>query len=151
MVVIYAPLFPAFYPIIKEGALDFRQNTGILTYMSMNSYEKEELFMAEITNTLAAPSSEELVALSESFKVLGDPTRMRLLWALCEEDRCVNDLAEIIGMGQSAVSHQLRLLRQARLVRYRREGKTSIYSLDDDHIRQIFELGLSHVREEKRS
>lgn len=107
--------------------------------------------MAEITNTLAAPSSEELIALSESFKVLGDPTRMRLLWALCEEDRCVNDLAEIIGMGQSAVSHQLRLLRQARLVRYRREGKTSIYSLDDDHIRQIFELGLSHVREEKRS
>lgn len=106
--------------------------------------------MAEITNTLTPPSSEELAALSESFKVLGDPTRMRLLWALCEEDRCVNDLAEIIGMGQSAVSHQLRLLRQARLVRYRREGKTSIYSLDDDHIRQIFELGLSHVREEKR-
>lgn len=96
-----------------------------------------------------APNAAELVTLSEVFKVFGDPTRIRLLWALSEADRCVNDLAELLQMGQSAVSHQLRLLRQARLVRYRREGKASVYSLDDDHVRQIFELGLSHIREGK--
>lgn len=106
--------------------------------------------MAANTPSSSAPQPEELATLSEVFKVFGDPTRIRLLWALSEKDRCVNDLADIVGMGQSAVSHQLRLLRQARLVRYRREGKASVYSLDDDHVRQIFELGLSHIREEKR-
>ena len=77
-----------------------------------------------------------------------EPTRLRLLWALCEGDRCVSELSDKLGMGQSAISHQLRLLRQARLVRFHREGKTSVYSLDDDHVRLIFELGLSHIREE---
>lgn len=95
-----------------------------------------------------SPEPEEFYTLSEVFKVFGDPSRLRLLWALCEGDQCVNDLSQGLGMGQSAVSHQLRLLRQARLVRFRREGKTSIYSLDDDHVRLIFELGLSHIREE---
>ena len=97
----------------------------------------------------AAPDTQELTALAEVFKVFGDPTRIRLLWALSEADRCVNELADLLDIGQSAVSHQLRLLRQARLVRYRREGKTSVYSIDDDHVRQIFQLGLSHIREEK--
>lgn len=96
----------------------------------------------------ARPEPEEFYTLSEVFKVFGDPSRLRLLWALCEGDRCVSDLSQGLGMGQSAVSHQLRLLRQARLVRFRREGKTSVYSLDDDHVRLIFELGLSHIREE---
>lgn len=94
------------------------------------------------------PEPEEFYTLSEVFKVFGDPTRLRLLWALCEGDRCVSELSDKLGMGQSAVSHQLRLLRQARLVRFHRQGKTSIYSLDDDHVRLIFELGLSHIREE---
>lgn len=97
----------------------------------------------------AVPDTQELTALAEVFKVFGDPTRIRLLWALSEADRCVNELAELLDIGQSAVSHQLRLLRQARLVRYRRQGKTSVYSLDDDHVRQIFQLGLSHIREGK--
>ena len=97
----------------------------------------------------AVPDTQELTALAEVFKVFGDPTRIRLLWALSEADRCVNELAELLDIGQSAVSHQLRLLRQARLARYRRQGKTSVYSLDDDHVRQIFQLGLSHIREGK--
>ncbi len=97
----------------------------------------------------AVPDAQELTVLAEVFKVFGDPTRIRLLWALSEADRCVNELAELLDIGQSAVSHQLRLLRQARLVRYRREGKTSVYSLNDDHVRQIFQLGLSHIREGK--
>ncbi len=96
----------------------------------------------------AVPEQEEFYTLSEVFKVFGDPTRLRLLWALCEGDRCVSELSDKLGMGQSAISHQLRLLRQARLVRFHREGKTSVYSLDDDHVRLIFELGLSHIREE---
>ena len=94
---------------------------------------------------------ETLYDLSELFKVFGDSTRIRILWALSEGDMCVCDLAELLEMGQSAISHQLRLLRQARLVRYRREGKSSIYSLDDDHVKQIFALGFSHIQEQRHT
>ena len=95
------------------------------------------------------PDVESLYDLSELFKVFGDTTRIRILWALSEGEMCVCDLAELLEMGQSAVSHQLRLLRQARLVRCRREGKSSVYMLDDEHVRQIFELGLTHIEELK--
>ncbi len=97
------------------------------------------------------PALETLYDLSELFKVFGDSTRIRILWALSEGDMCVCDLAELLEMGQSAISHQLRLLRQARLVRYRREGKSSIYSLDDDHVKQIFALGFSHIQEQRHT
>ncbi len=97
------------------------------------------------------PDVEELYDLSELFKVFGDTTRIRILWALSEGEMCVCDLAELLEMGQSAVSHQLRLLRQARLVRCRREGKSSVYALDDDHVEKIFKLGLSHIEEQNRS
>ncbi len=93
------------------------------------------------------PDFETLYDLSELFKVFGDTTRIRILWALSEGELCVCDLAQLLEMGQSAISHQLRLLRQARLVRCRREGKSSVYSLDDDHVRGIFDLGLSHICE----
>ena len=93
------------------------------------------------------PDVESLYDLSELFKVFGDTTRIRILWALAEGEMCVCDLAELLEMGQSAVSHQLRLLRQARLVRCRREGKSSVYMLDDEHVLQIFELGLTHIEE----
>ena len=95
------------------------------------------------------PDVESLYDLSELFKVFGDTTRIRILWALSEGEMCVCDLAELLEMGQSAVSHQLRLLRQARLVRCRREGKSSVYMLDDEHVRRIFELGLTHIEELK--
>lgn len=97
-----------------------------------------------------APSLETLYDLSELFKVFGDSTRIRILWALSEGELCVCDLAALLEMGQSAVSHQLRLLRSARLVRFRREGKSAVYSLDDDHVRKIFEQGLSHIEEQNR-
>ena len=107
---------------------------------------------AEHAHTMAKarremPAVEELYDLSELFKVFGDTTRIRILWALSEGEMCVCDLAELLEMGQSAVSHQLRLPRQARLVRCRREGKTSVYALDDDHVEKIFKLGLSHIEE----
>lgn len=93
------------------------------------------------------PSIEVLYDVSELFKMFGDTTRIRILWALSEGDMCVCHLSELLDMGQSAISHQLRLLRQARLVRCRRDGKTMVYALDDDHVRGLLESGLQHIRE----
>ncbi|WP_444659611.1 ArsR/SmtB family transcription factor [Caproiciproducens sp. R2] len=102
-----------------------------------------------VENTLhSMPDLDTLFALAELFKVFGDTTRVRIICALFENELCVCDIAEVLGMGQSAISHQLRLLRNAHLVRVRREGKSSFYSLDDDHVRLLFEQGLSHVKEE---
>ena len=86
------------------------------------------------------------VHLAELFRVLGDPTRIRILSALQEEELCVCDLAATVGSTQSAVSHQLRLLRAARLVKYRKEGKMVFYSLDDDHVARLFREGMEHVQ-----
>ncbi|CAN5313199.1 metalloregulator ArsR/SmtB family transcription factor [soil metagenome] len=88
-----------------------------------------------------------LATLAETFKVLGDPTRISIAWALSREELCVCDLAALLGMSQSAVSHSLRALRQLRLVRYRREGKVAFYTLDDDHIAHLLEEGVRHVEE----
>ncbi len=87
--------------------------------------------------------------LAEFFKVFADPSRISLLHALHAAELCVCDLSETLGMSQSAVSHQLRLLRAARLVKYRRQGKMAFYSLDDGHIAEILRAGLDHLREEK--
>jgi DNA-binding transcriptional ArsR family regulator len=84
--------------------------------------------------------------LSEVFKVLGDPTRIKIIDALSKCDLCVCDIAEAISMTQSATSHQLRLLRSLRLVKYRKEGKSVLYSLDDEHILQLFNQGMEHIR-----
>jgi len=86
-------------------------------------------------------------ALAETFKVLGDSTRVRLLDALFRSELCVQDLADVLGLTQSAVSHQLRLLRSMRLVRTRRVGRQIFYALDDGHIVKLFEQGLEHVEE----
>jgi ArsR family transcriptional regulator len=84
--------------------------------------------------------------LAEVFAALSDPSRVRLLAALAETELCVHDLAAVLGMSQSAVSHQLRLLRALHLVRFRKEGRTVFYALDDDHIRQLLAYGLEHIR-----
>lgn len=89
----------------------------------------------------------ELLDAGDLLKVLGDPTRIRLLSALMTTELCVCDLAELLGMSQSSISHQLRILRQSRLVRYRRDGKNAFYSLNDEHVRAIVEMALRHVRE----
>lgn len=93
------------------------------------------------------PDDEYLYDLAELFKVFGDSTRIRILYALVESEMCVGDLAEILNLNQSAVSHQLRILKDAKLVRYRREGKSIIYALDDDHVRTILNMGMDHVEE----
>jgi DNA-binding transcriptional ArsR family regulator len=86
-------------------------------------------------------------ALAATFKVLGDTTRVRILDALARTELCVQDLADVLGLTQSAVSHQLRLLRSMRLVRTRRAGRQIFYALDDDHIVKLFKQGLEHVEE----
>lgn len=93
------------------------------------------------------PEEECLYDLAELFKVFGDTTRIKILWALAESEMCVCDIAVLLNMSQSAISHQLRVLKQTRLVKNRREGKVVYYSLDDAHVKEIFEQGLIHINE----
>lgn len=93
------------------------------------------------------PSDEKLTMTAELFKVFGDPTRIKIICALIQEEMCVCDLSALLDVSQSAVSHQLKTLKQTRLVKYRREGKVIYYSLDDEHISRIFEAGYTHVCE----
>lgn len=85
--------------------------------------------------------------LAETFQVLGDPTRIKIIFALSQRELCVCDLAGLLGLSSSAISHQLRILRNMRLVRYRKDGRIAYYSLDDQHIRRLFNEGLRHVKE----
>ena len=93
------------------------------------------------------PEDEILYDLAELYKVFGDSTRIKILYALFEEELCVCDIASLLGMSASAISHQLRVLKQACLVRYRRDGKTIFYSLADDHVRSIIGQGMEHIGE----
>lgn len=94
------------------------------------------------------PDDDRLYDLSEVFRVFGDSTRIRILYALFESELCVCDIAQLLGLTQSAVSHQLRILKDAKLVRFRREGKSIFYALDDDHVRSILAMGMEHLEEE---
>jgi ArsR family transcriptional regulator len=93
--------------------------------------------------------SEELFeSLSETFKALGDHTRVKIIYVLAQEELCVNCIAKILDMSESAISHQLRILRTMKIVKHRREGKLVYYSLDDDHIRHLLDASLEHVEHE---
>ena len=93
------------------------------------------------------PPEVELYELSDFFKVLGDSTRMKILFAIDREPLCVCDIAELLGMTKSAVSHQLGVLRRSALVTYKKSGKNAFYELADDHVRAIIECALEHIRE----
>ncbi len=93
------------------------------------------------------PEDENLYDLAEFFKVFGDTTRIKILWALSENEMCVCDIAALLNISQSAISHQLRFLKNAKLVKFRKSGKVSYYSLDDAHVKQILEFGLTHINE----
>ena len=90
---------------------------------------------------------EAVYGLAELFKIFGDPTRIRILYAMLDTERCVNDIAGILQMSQSSVSHQLRILKTSKLVKSRREGKSIFYSLDDEHVRSILNMGMEHIME----
>lgn len=109
-----------------------------------------ELLCAENELELIAetmPDDGILCELSEFFRVFGDSTRIRILYALSRSEMCVCDLSKLLGVSQSAISHQLQVLRASRLVKYRREGKTVFYSLDDEHIFSIINMGIEHLEE----
>lgn len=108
-------------------------------------FQANETGIAALKPTLL--TAEVVLTLAETFKVLGDPTRVRILDALSKAELCVCDIATLLGLTESAVSHQLRLLRNLRLVRARRAGRMIFYALDDDHITRLFEQGQEHVEE----
>lgn len=93
------------------------------------------------------PEEEKLQNIADLFKVFGDSTRIKIIYALFKSEMCVCDIASLLEMNQSAISHQLRVLKQARLVKYRRDGKVVYYSLDDDHIKGIFDMAAHHIDE----
>jgi len=95
----------------------------------------------------AMPQEQELLDLAEFFKVFGDSTRIKILYVLSQSEMCVCDIATLLQMGQSAISHQLRVLKQMRLVNFRRDGKTVFYSLSDSHIQTILAQGMEHINE----
>lgn len=94
------------------------------------------------------PDDNDIYDLSDFFKVLGDSTRAKIMWALDQNEMCVCDLAVLLNMTKSAISHQLSTLRENNLVKFRREGKMVFYSLSDYHVKEIFEKGMEHIKEE---
>lgn len=109
------------------------------------AHEEHKSIVDEVKGSM--PNADTLFELADFFKVFGDSTRIRIMCALFERELSVCCIADIVGMEQSTVSHQLRVLRQENLVKVRRDGKQSYYSLEDDHIRKIFEMGLEHILE----
>ena len=110
--------------------------------IEVESLSREETLERAKTNMLEAETTDSL---SKLFKVFGDPTRIKILWALNVHELCVLDICDLLGMTKSAVSHQLGTLKEAKLVKARREGKEVYYSLDDEHVKEIFETGIIHV------
>ncbi|MBS5115640.1 MAG: helix-turn-helix transcriptional regulator [Erysipelotrichaceae bacterium] len=111
--------------------------------------DSKQIINEEVVEKVMAnlPDEEILYDVAELFKVFGDSTRIKIICALFEEEMCVYDLAATLNMTQSAISHQLRILKQAKLIRNRRDGKLMYYSLDDDHVKQIFDAGYKHIIE----
>lgn len=95
------------------------------------------------------PDEDVLIDLSELFKIFGDSTRVKILWALYESEMCVCDISSLLNMSQSAISHQLRILKQTDLVKNRRAGRVVFYSLKDEHVKRIIDQGLAHITEDK--
>ncbi len=110
--------------------------------------EEQKIDIAKVNKIKKVmPSDDLLFDIAEVFKVFGDTTRMKIISALLEAELCVGDIAEITNSTQSAISHQLRVLKQAKLVKFRKEGKTVYYSLDDDHVSKMYELAKKHIEE----
>lgn len=122
---------------LDEWSFNMEEKT---TYMTINEETAEE-----IENKM--PEESELYDLADLFKVFGDSTRIKILYVLFENEMCVYDIASILNMTQSAISHQLRILKQNRLVKFRKEGKTVLYTLADEHVFTILSQGIEHVEE----
>ena len=108
-------------------------------------YQVHEDVVKAVNNKM--PEEDELYDLAEIFKVFGDSTRIKILYVLFESEMCVCDIAQLLNMNQSAISHQLRILKQMRLVKFRRDGRSVLYSLADSHIETILAQGMEHIGE----
>ena len=116
---------------------------------SREACECKENDIAEITAEIneMMPDEENLYDLAELFKVFGDSTRIQILYTLLDHEKSVGDIAEELGMNASAISHQLRVLKQAKLVKFRKDGKIVYYSLDDEHVSEMYEMAKRHIEE----
>ena len=101
----------------------------------------------DIIDNITLPQDEHFFELAEFFSVMGDSTRIKILYLLFEGEMCVCDISEKLSMSMSAISHQLRVLKNARLVKYRKAGKSVLYSLDDEHVKTIINMGVEHIEE----
>lgn len=113
--------------------------------MQKSSCCEDEQFIRDVKTKLE--SENTLDSLAEFYKIFGDPTRLKILSALLESELCVGTITNILEMSQSSVSHQLRTLKRARLIKSRKDGKWVFYSINDEHVRIIFEMGLTHIKE----
>ena len=123
------------------------ENNNITNIDSCNCTIIHEDVINKVKSSI--PEDEILYDLADLFKIFGDSTRIKILCGLFQAEMCVCDIAALLGMTQSAISHQLRVLKQARLVKYRKEGKIVYYSLEDEHVKRIFDQGLIHISEKK--
>ncbi len=128
------------YVLKKEGTMDDKRNFEKCEFLCVHEDVVQDVLQK-------MPEEETLFDLAEFFKVFGDSTRIRILYALKETELCVCDIASLLDLTQTAVSHQLRVLKQSKLVKARRSGKTVFYSLDDDHIHSILDMGIHHLEE----
>ncbi len=108
---------------------------------------EEHVAHHELIDPIEMPEDEHFFDLAEFFSVIGDGTRLKILYLLFSGEKCVCDISEKLGMSMSAISHQLRVLKNSRIVKYRKQGKSVLYSLDDDHIKNILRLGEEHLNE----
>ena len=117
--------------------------------MSTHLYDDHEELHEDLIKIVneTMPEETELYDLAELFKIFGDSTRIRILFVLFETEACVGDIADVLSMTQSAISHKLRILKQNKLVKSRREGKSIFYSLSDEHVRMIIAMGREHIEE----
>ena len=124
-------------------------NRIIKSYMNNYSNVSQREFSGNYLRSIIdnMPDEDKLIDLAELFRIFGDSTRIRILFALLGRELAVSDIADALGMSQSAISHQLRLLKTNGLVRYRREGKSLIYALSDEHVSKILNMGLEHIEE----
>ena len=122
--------------------------------MSINEYMCDCNIIHEdvVKNTLKSmPKPEMFEQLAEFFKIIGDPTRTKILFALDQNEMCVCDIANVLNMSKSSISHQLATLRKSGIVKFRKDGKEVYYTLDDEHIQQVFEVGIEHIKHKNES
>ena len=118
----------------------------MMEHTSIRETEKSHAILLDMVGKLL-PDDENLYTLANLYKIFGDKTRIKILCVLLNTELCVRDISELVEMSVSAVSHQLRVLKHAKLVKYRRNGKSAIYSLADDHVKTILHNGIDHVNE----